>query len=159
MTTLAINAPVFPSLLRGDMRLAGGLSPYEFVHSHSFEDGLSKITLDNAYRKINSLKSRGENWDGRGSAAPDVDSMVQARVILSRMFEASEDQWIEPFLSSSEDGTVTMEWWSPTRKLTIYASAEDPFFIKVWGADIENEMEDGLVSEHDLFSLWGWLSP
>lgn len=56
--------------------------------------------------------------------------------------------------------TLVFEWWNDSRKLTLYADLTEVYFIKVWGADMDNEMEDGefnVKDVHKLFELYGWL--
>lgn len=120
----------------------------------------SRASLEASYEKLNSLRLREENWDSYGSAAPQPVSIAQAEDILGQFFSASLEEnalWLEPHLSSSEAGAITIEWWSRDKKLTIYAEAGEPSYIKVWGTDIDNEMEDGVVGQQDPVSLWRWL--
>jgi hypothetical protein len=34
-------------------------------------------------------------------------------------------------------------WWNDPRKLTVYCTAEDANYVKVWGPDMVTQMEDG----------------
>jgi len=66
--------------------------------------------------------------------------------------------WQTPHITSSEQGEIVCEWWRKAKKLTIYFGDEGAEFIKVWGTDIEQEMESGdLVSEWDIVAVWRWL--
>src|SRR5213078_2622374 len=41
--------------------------------------------------------------------------------------------WFAPHVTSSAEGEVVFEWWNDPRKLTVYCTAEDANFVKVWG--------------------------
>jgi hypothetical protein len=70
----------------------------------------------------------------------------------------SNTTWIDPHVSSNEDGNVTFEWWNGDKKLTVYVSPEESWYIKVWGADVVNEMSDGTAeSMEERQDAWQWL--
>ncbi len=67
--------------------------------------------------------------------------------------------WYVPLLNISCDNEIVLEWWNQSKKITIYVSEESIDYIKVWGADMDNEMEDGSISlEDDLTHLWQWIA-
>jgi len=77
---------------------------------------------------------------------------------LASSAEAATLRWSEPHLNVSPDDEIVFEWWNADRKLTMYISGESAQFIKVWGANIDSEMEDGYAeSSEELSALWNWL--
>lgn len=67
--------------------------------------------------------------------------------------------WYDPLLNISFENEIVLEWWNQDKKITIYVYEEVIDYIKVWGADIDNEMEDGSISlEEDLTDLWQWIA-
>ena len=69
-----------------------------------------------------------------------------------------DSDWKPPHVSASEDGDVTFEWWNGEKKLTIYIRATRPEYIIAWGADIDNEMSDGVIATGGQFNeMWRWL--
>jgi hypothetical protein len=61
----------------------------------------------------------------------------------------------------SYDSDVVLEWWNKSKKLTFYINQSSLDYIKVWGSDIDTEMEDGSInSMHDysIRRLWQWIS-
>lgn len=121
---------------------------------------INDFALSSAKETLWALKSRKRNWDFCDSEAPQVASIAFADELLDQFYAASRDSglWIDPHFSSSEIGVVTLEWWFDERKLTVYADQQETLYIKVWGADIDNEMEDGVVSEQNRLCLWQWLT-
>jgi len=113
-----------------------------------------------AVTPLEAIKTRQENWDGHNSAAPLIHSVIKAEETLNKLFEASLKAslaWSQPFISSDEDGVVTLEWWNHKKKVTIYAQSTASEFIKVWGANIDDEMEDGELTDQNLLQVWRWL--
>ncbi|PZV16658.1 MAG: hypothetical protein DCF21_10290 [Leptolyngbya sp.] len=66
--------------------------------------------------------------------------------------------WSEPLVNISGSEMV-FEWWHDGKKVTVYFSETNAEFIKVWGADIDNEMEEGTAETNDQIEfLWEWLA-
>lgn len=66
--------------------------------------------------------------------------------------------WSEPLVNISGSEMV-FEWWHGAKKVTVYFSETNAEFIKVWGADIDNEMEEGVAETNDQIEvLWKWLA-
>jgi hypothetical protein len=65
--------------------------------------------------------------------------------------------WTEPLINYV-DQEVSLEWWNANKKLTIYFSEDAIDYIRVWGPNIKNEMEDGEIMNPFFFvALWQWL--
>jgi hypothetical protein len=111
--------------------------------------------------KIKKLSGLPENWDDRGSAKPTRDAINQALSSLDEFYAVIRNtnmNWIAPHISATENGEVTMEWWSDSRKLSIYIEGKSIEYIKVWGRNINNEMEDGEIRCGTFYKLWTWLA-
>lgn len=69
-------------------------------------------------------------------------------------------KWYEPTISCDEYNNATeISWWRVDRSLIVTVELGSPVtFLKVWGADIYNDMEDGESPSGDqLIALWQWL--
>jgi len=78
--------------------------------------------------------------------------LLRTSVVLDKMW------WREPLVNLSIDSEIVFEWWHENKKLTVYVLGNNVEYIKVWGTDIDNEMEDGSVtSSPALTDLWKWL--
>jgi hypothetical protein len=67
--------------------------------------------------------------------------------------------WQHPNVTVSPEGEVVLEWWRGARKLTIYVAANGTSYLKVWGPNMHDEMEDGLLKSLDTAThLWTWLA-
>ncbi|WP_316181521.1 hypothetical protein [Bradyrhizobium sp. SZCCHNRI1009] len=67
--------------------------------------------------------------------------------------------WSSPHITLSENNEIVFEWWHGTKKITLYFGESGAEYIKVWGTDIETEMDSGpLRDDWSLTSLWIWLN-
>lgn len=77
---------------------------------------------------------------------------------LYSFFLTNHLAWDSPLISRDEDDIITFEWWHDLRKLTVYANPKGVECIKVWGADMINEMDDVIVKDvKDMCELLKWL--
>jgi hypothetical protein len=123
-------------------------------------DNLSTLHARRERRRLNVLGAYQDNWDGRGSAAPDPLNIVAAKAWILEISKvvASSKPWMHPHIALSEEGEVMFEWWRGEKKITLYVSAKQILFIRSWSDNIEDGMEDGVLSRASDFStLWNWL--
>lgn len=67
--------------------------------------------------------------------------------------------WREPLVNVGIEQEMVFEWWHGAKNLTVYLLYNDAEYIKVWGADMDNEMQEGRAqSLDDLALLWKWLA-
>lgn len=111
--------------------------------------------------KLRRIAEREDNWDGKGSKKPNPRVLSQARDTLESFFYSvinSGRLWKTPFVSSGEDGHITIQWNSGDHELHLEIRKEGTEYIKVWGANIENDMHLGILKPEDFFKLWDWLN-
>lgn len=126
---------------------------------HNFD--LGSIPTASVKAKIRKLFTLEDDWDGRGSEKPNRGAISNALSILDECYAVIRNNrltWSAPHISATEDGEVTMEWWRDSRKLSLYISDEKVEYIKVWGSNINDEMEDGELQLGVFFHLWNWLT-
>jgi hypothetical protein len=64
--------------------------------------------------------------------------------------------YIVPY--DSDDPTeILLEWWKDLRKLSLYLTFGGAWYIKIWGPNIDTEMEEGHI-ENSFPELWAWLN-
>jgi len=111
--------------------------------------------------EINALATWEAGWNGYD--APSIQLAAIALVV--RWLDAFYDvvthaamPWDAPNVTGGSEGEVVLEWWHGTKKLTIYIAPARIDYVKVWGTDIDHEMEDGELTTYSVFlSLWEWL--
>jgi hypothetical protein len=128
------------------------IAPEVFSSGFQTTDGGAAITA---------LLGWGDNWDGRGTQAPDPAAVAEARRwIASFEFQLGLHgrEARKPHVSASVDRDVVLEWWHGSRKLTVYVSATSVEYVRVWGPDMEHEMDDGALTMSRAVEWWLWLA-
>ncbi len=81
-----------------------------------------------------------------------VETFSQYFVVRGLVFHA-------PHVTVSPEDEIVLEWWSDDRKLTLYVTSARVDYVRVWGHNIVNDMEDGsVVKGADAVRLWRWLT-
>jgi hypothetical protein len=117
-------------------------------------NNLSEESLTNT--RLHNLLSDNTSSDDNVSEK----TVNNAILLLSKLREyAQKIWWYEPLINVSFDSGVVLEWWYKRRKLTIYVEDNFNEYIKVWGANMEYEMEEGIVAAEtkQIMALWDWL--
>ena len=130
--------------------------PTPRVIARNFRDSLLS-TL----QEVHALEKRAPGWDGYDAPAPNPRAIARAIRELPRMSELANStrfSWQESYVSSDENGNVSLEWWQGRRKVTVYVSPDEMDYVKVWGTNIFDEMEDGKLSDLGAWrAVWDWL--
>ena len=113
--------------------------------------------------KLLGISSRGDDWDweGKGSKKPTPNAINRAITTLEAFLGAVIDSgqvWKTPFISSDEDGNITISWKNAKQELHVDINEDTAEYIKVWGANIEHEMHIGCLRPLDYTNLWNWLN-
>ncbi len=110
--------------------------------------------------KIINLLTLPDGWNGYDACAPQLDAVEYACRWISFFHKeviSSGRKWLSPNVTASDEGEVVFEWWQSTKKLTVYVSNQNAEYLKVWGPDINTDMEDGKADSDTLRLLWKWL--
>lgn len=97
----------------------------------------------------------------KGFPSPTKNSCIVACRIVELAYQASDALGLtpnRPLINSNDEGEIVLEWWHRARKLTVYVEAAQINFVRVWGADISTQMDDGIVQNPQHFlQIWRWL--
>lgn len=103
-----------------------------------------------------------EDWNGHGAAKPSLPSIIRAKrwIVQIRADVISTGKpWWRPHVVPDQDGDIVFEWSNGVRTLSAYVSVDAVEYLKVWGSDIDSQMEEGkITSRKDNTSLWNWLT-
>ena len=124
---------------------------------------LSVLALNRLNQRLTELRLWPENWDDFGSPSPVPAAIDHAVAILNGLYTAATADtgldWVSPHnISANEAGDVVFEWWKGDHKLTLYVAPETARFVRVWGANMEREMEDGPLDPRGFGAVWRWLN-
>ena len=145
----------------GTTSVTAGISPMGVLGN--IENDVSRIVLQPAIERLGVLRSFKQNWDGCGALAASKHLISRSIDLLGNYYQIAVHTgfgWSNPVLNLNDDGNLVMEWWRGLKKLTIYvAAAEKPVFVRVWGDDIDTEMDDGTIGSIEGFAvLWIFLN-
>lgn len=112
-------------------------------------------------RRLARMLDWQEDWDGEGSAKPNVYSIIKARRWIGQMRADATDTgkgWEEPHTAPDENGDVAFEWWNGDHNLIVYVSPDTIYYLQAWGPNIGSQMVDGEINgAEDNKKLWLWL--
>jgi hypothetical protein len=111
-------------------------------------------------KRFEALRQRQNDWDDHGSEKPNLLSIDNAQEILSALLNLVVETgslWLTPFISSDEDGKITVEWHKGSHELHLEIGEQEVEYIKVWGSNIQNEMQIGSYDKNNYLTLWEWL--
>lgn len=114
----------------------------------------------NLSERFDVLAKREDNWDGYDSKKPTKLTLVRAENLIGELFDSiisAGHPWITPFISSDEDGNVTVEWYEEERQLHLQIGEDEVEYIQVWGTNIDTEMHVDFFSRDNYLTLWKWL--
>lgn len=115
---------------------------------------------ESIFNQFNMICARQFNWDDRNSKKPDEQSVANARNILDDLLDAVIENgylWLTPHISSDEHGNITIEWHKDRHDLHFEIGKKEAEYIKVWGTNIEHEMQVEYLKRKDYIPLWQWL--
>lgn len=136
------------------------LSQREQLYRRCQQDSYPSL-LQAFKEKIHKIAEREDNWDGKGSKKPSPLVLSQAHNTLEYFLYSVVDSgrlWNPPFVSSDEDGHITIQWNQGDHELHIEIGEEGAEYTKVWGVNIEHEMHISMLKEREFLNLWDWLN-
>ena len=111
--------------------------------------------------KIDSLLKLSDGWNGYDGCTPKYSAVEHAQHWINLLYHevmSSGQQWLDPNVTASSEGEVVLEWWQDCKKLTIYIGNQSAEYVKVWGPDINTDMEAGQADSPVIRRLlWKWL--
>ena len=114
----------------------------------------------NISEQLDVIAQRADNWDEYGSRKPSGLALNNTRHLMEELFDAvvsTKHAWLTPFISSDEEGNLTVAWHKGEHELHFEISADEVEYIKVWGIRIDTEMDVGVLNRDDYLTLWEWL--
>jgi len=126
--------------------------------------GVLRVQITQHWRRIqkrfHTIGQRQDSWDEYGSKRPNRLSLDHALSLVEDLLKSvilAGYLWLTPFISSDEDGHITIEWYKGKHELHIEVRENEAEYIKVWGANIESEMHVDFLSKDSYLTLWEWL--
>lgn len=103
-----------------------------------------------------------EDWDGEERVAekPSGQAIDKAKQVVGELLGAviSQSKPLDtPVISYGYDGYISMVWRNGKHELYIEVNEDEIEYVKVWGANIDSEMDAGIPNKDNYLTLWEWL--
>ena len=118
------------------------------------------ILLGEISERFDVIAQREDNWDERESKKPSELALNNAKLMMKELLDAvisAGHSWLTPFISSDEDGYITVAWYNGKHELHLEISENEVEYITVWGIKIDTEMDVGVLNRDNYLTLWEWL--
>ncbi len=106
------------------------------------------------------LAKRKDNWDGRESQSPTDLALAHAKQIMGKLLDSvisGGHRFDIPSISSDGGGNVTAAWYKDERQLHLQIGEHEAEYFRVWGTNIDTEMEVDYLKPENYLMLWKWL--
>ena len=106
------------------------------------------------------IAQREDNWDGYESKKPIELSLDRAKRLMEKLLDtviSGGHSWLAPFISSDEDGCITVEWYGGERQLHLRIEEDEVEYIKLQRTNTQREVHVEAIRSDDCFALWKWL--
>lgn len=138
------------------------------IQSPTTDEGLAPLTknpaLEFQWRQIlqrfEVISRREDNWDERETKKPSELALNHAKIFMEEFFDAviaKGHSWLTPFISSDEDGYITVAWHKGEHELHLEIAEYEVEYTTVWGIRIDTEMDIGILKSDNYLTLWEWL--
>lgn len=128
--------------------------------THVVEEIYKNIILGEMFARLYTIAQREDNWDGLDSMKPNESSLDRAGRIMAKLLDSiftNGEEWIDPFISSDEDGYVTVEWQGDGRRLCLLIEEEEVEYTKLWRINTKRKVRTYSMRDDDCFEIWEWL--
>ena len=87
-------------------------------------------------------------------------SLDRAKRLMEKLLDtviSGGHSWLAPFISSDEDGYITVEWYGGERQLHLRIEEDEVEYIKLQRTNTQREVHVEAIRSDDWFALWKWL--
>ena len=134
-----------------------GTAITDFTRLRKDQIGKQKLEIS---EQFDTLAQREDNWDGRGSQKPTDLTLAHAKEVMGALLDSvisAGHQWDTPSISSDGDGNVTAVWYKNERQLHLQIGEHEAEYFRVWGTNIDTEMDVDFLKPENYLTLWKWL--
>ena len=119
-----------------------------------------RIQKDEISKQFDVVKEWKESWSEHGLEKPTDLTIAHAENVIETLLNliiSDRYRWINPFISGDGNGNVTSIWYQGKRELHLKIGENDVEYFKVWGININTEMEVDSLEFDGFLPLWKWL--
>ena len=129
----------------------------DFTQFRKYQIGKQKLEIS---EQFDILSQREDNWDGRGSQKPTDLTLAYAKEVIGTLLDSvifAGHRCDTPSISSDGDGNVTAAWYKDERQLHLQIGEHEAEYFRVWGTNIDTEMDVDFLKPDSYLTLWEWL--
>ena len=121
------------------------------------------IILSDLLEQLDALVRWKEEWqeNKHEPEKPSELALTNAKQVVEELYDvvviAEDRPWHTPFISYDQDGYITLVWRNGTHELYLEVTEGEIQYVKVWGINIDSEMDAGVPSRDNYLTLWEWL--
>ena len=120
------------------------------------------VILDEMSKCFDAIAQREDDWDEFESKKPLEVSLDRARCLMKKLLNTAISKgysWRKPhpFISSDEDGYITVEWQGDGRRLSLRIEEEEVEYAKLWRINTKRKVRTYSMRGDDCFEIWEWL--
>ena len=146
-----------PPILRG---IESPTANANFIHI--YESAIRYFRKREISERLDVIAQREDNWDGFESKKPLEVSLYRAKRLMEKLLDdilSAGYSWLEPrpFISSDEDGYITVEWYGEKRQLHLRVEEDEVEYIKLQRINNRRKVHVDTIRSEDCFALWKWL--
>ena len=119
-----------------------------------------RIQQDEILKQFDVVKEWKESWSEHGLEKPTDLAISHAENVIETLLNiviSTDYRFITPIISGDGNGYVTAIWYNQKRQLHFKIGEKDVEYFKVWGTNINTEMEVNYLKFEQNLELWKWL--
>ena len=123
-----------------------------------------EIVRDTQRRKISEqfdvLLQQEDDWDVYESKKPTELTLAHAKLLMEELLDsisAAGYSLLTPFISTDEDGYITVEWHKGKRELHFDIEENEAEYTKISGSNPNMKIHTDYLNRDDYLTLWKWL--
>ena len=123
-----------------------------------------EIVRDTQRRKISEqfdvLLQQEDDWDVYESKKPTELTLAHAKLLMEELLDSISSAgyfFLTPFISTDEDGYITVEWHKGKRELHFDIEENEAEYTQISGSSTHMKIHTDYLNRDDYLMLWEWL--
>ena len=111
-------------------------------------------------KQFDVVKQWKDSWNEYGLERPTDLTISHAEHVIATLLDlitSANYRFVTPFISGDGNGNITAIWYVQKRQLHLKIGENDVEYFKVWGTNIDTEMEVDFLEYDQCLTLWEWL--
>ena len=119
------------------------------------------VALDEISAQLDAVVRWREDWDGEvHEEKPSEEAIDRATRLADELLGTvtlADRPCHTPVVTYDYDGYITLVWRNGKHELYLDITEDEIEYTKVWGSNIDSEMDSGVPSRDNYLTLWEWL--